>query len=414
MLSFSNDLPQLIAVLTIRLDTIPCFCLRDYTDRFLRYMLRLLSRRSTLYTEMVTANTIVHCSEAELPRFLAHDGADHAQPVVLQLGGADPDMLRKAMVIARPWGYTSVNLNVGCPSERVAGAGCFGAALMREPDLVGDCCAAMADGADGQVPVTVKCRIGVTSDKARAAEVDDQNDYEALANFIERVSTRGGVRSFTLHARKAVLGGLSPAQNRQIPPLRYHLVRRLAEDFPTLRIALNGGVETLADAAAQLNAPGNRLSGVMVGRAVVARPWEWATVDTTLYGEVADPAPHRRAVFDAYCEFAEQREAEDRHRIRRLLLAPALNLFTGEPHGKKFRRVVDEIAAADRGLSAANILRRAAAETLLDETLDAPPGAKWDHMRKVYVIGEPAGVVAPLAPAAPAAEGEARARRLEP
>ena len=128
----------------------------DYTNQFLRYLLRRVSKRATLYTEMVTANTLVHCGETELPRFLEHDGAAE-QPLVLQLGGSDPEMLRRAAEIAEPWGYTALNLNCGCPSDRVAGSGCFGAAMMRDPALVAECCAALADGASGRLPVTVKC-----------------------------------------------------------------------------------------------------------------------------------------------------------------------------------------------------------------------------------------------------------------
>ena len=372
----------------------------DYTDRFLRYMLRRLSTRQTLYTEMVTANTIVHCSESELPRFLGHDG-DREQPLVLQLGGADPEMLRRATEISVPWGFTALNLNVGCPSDRVAGSGCFGAALMREPELVGDCCAAMADAAGGAVPVTVKCRIGVTSDKSRAAEVDDEPTYEELARFVDTVSTRGGVDAFIVHARKAVLGGLSPAQNRQVPPLRYNLVRRLASDFPHLRFSLNGGIETIDDALRELGYPehgggngnggsgnggssGGRLSGVMVGRSVVARPWEWATLDTRLYGCDSNPATSRRQVLDEYCAFVEEEEARVKQRIRRLLVAPALNLFAGEPHGKTFRRTVDDLSKSDPDLDAATLIRRAVDASLLDETLDAPPGWCWSHHDKLY------------------------------
>lgn len=368
----------------------------DYTDRFLRYLLRRLSVRQTLYTEMVTANTIVHCSESELPRFLEHDG-DREQPVVLQLGGADPEMLRKASSIAIPWGYTALNLNVGCPSDRVAGSGCFGAALMREPELVADCCAAMSEGAGGDVPITVKCRIGLTDDKEKAATADDEADYAALTEFVETVSTRGGVKHFTVHARNAVLGGLSPAQNRQIPPLRYHLVTRLAQDFPELRFSLNGGIETIEDAKSALwpsldeRSP---LSGVMVGRAVVARPWDFATLDTDLYGEAANPATSRRQVLDEFCAFAAEYEAEVPQRIRRLLLAPALNLFAGEPHGKSFRREIDTMAQADRHANrqrpAAEMLLAAANKVLLDETLDAPPGWRWDHHKRCYLPPEEA------------------------
>ena len=360
----------------------------DYTDRFLRYLLRLLSSRATLYTEMVTANTLVHCGEHELPRFLAHDGAGHSRPVVLQLGGANPEMLRKAMEVAEPWGYTAYNLNVGCPSDRVAGSGCFGAALMRDPSLVADCCAAMSDGVGGRSPITVKCRIGVTSDKANAAVIDDEPTYDELCRFVDTVSSRGGVEAFVLHARKAVLGGLSPAQNRQIPPLRYSLVRRLASDFPSLRFSLNGGIDTLSQAATHLDEPDNRLSGVMVGRAVIARPWAWSTIDTALYGEATNPAHSRRQVMEEYCDFADRMQATDPHKIRRLLISPALNLFAGEPQGKAFRRTVDQIATSDASLPASDVLRRAAAEALLAETLDAPPGSQYHWATRSYTAAD--------------------------
>lgn len=361
----------------------------DYTDRFLRYLLRRLSVQQTLYTEMVTANTIVHCGEGELSRFLEHDG-EREQPVVLQLGGSDPEMLRKASAISAQWGpYTALNLNCGCPSDRVAGSGCFGAAMMRDPNLVAECCAAMADGAGGDLPITVKCRIGLTEDKERAAEADDEGDYAALSHFVETVSTRGGVDCFIVHARNAVLGGLSPAQNRQIPPLRYHLVRRLARDFPHLRFSLNGGVNSIDEAKDALSGSdpdgGGELFGVMAGRAVVARPWEWATLDTELYGCGSDPATSRRQVLEEYCTFAAAYEAKVPQRIRRLLLAPPLNLFAGEPHGKAFRRTIDQMANADKQRGAADMLMSAAQEVLLDETLDAPPGWRWDHRERLYV-----------------------------
>jgi len=367
----------------------------DYTNRFLRFMLRRVSSRATLYTEMVTSNTLVHCSEAELPRFLAHDGEIDGGRSVLQLGGASPEQLRAAVAIAEPWGYSAINLNCGCPSDRVAGSGCFGAAMMRQPELVADCCAAMSDGAGGRVPITVKCRIGVTTDKATAATVDDEPTYEELHRFVDTVHRQGGVRTFIIHARKAVLGGLSPAQNRQIPPLRYGLVSRLATDFPELRFSLNGGLETLADAAEHLGAQ-SPLSGVMLGRAVVARPWAFATADSRLYGAAADPAGSRRELLHEYCDYIAEMEAKTPQRIRHLLLAPAVNLFSGEPRGKIFRRTIDQ-TAKDTALDAAMVVRRAS-EVLLDETLDAPPGTQWDHREEAYVApGEGTGAVAATA-----------------
>ena len=337
----------------------------DYTNQYLRFLLRTLTRRSTLYTEMVTANTLVHCGPSELSRFLGHEGAAGSveSPLVLQIGGSEPAKLQRAAAIAEDWGgFSALNLNCGCPSDRVAGAGCFGAALMRSPELVAGCCEAMADGSKGALPITVKCRIGVTEDRAAAATVDDARTYDELAAFVDAVSSRAPVRSFQVHARKAVLGGLSPAQNRQIPPLRYGLVRRLAAEFPHLRFSLNGGVETLDEAVHELTPrPGEAgLAGVMLGRAVIGRPWEFARVDSTIYGEAADPARCRREVLEAYCDYAEACEASTPQRIRTLLLAPPLNLFAAEPNGRRWRRAVDTYAR-DRSLTAAAVLRAAAA-----------------------------------------------------
>ena len=360
----------------------------DYTNQFLRFLLRRITAKSTLYTEMVTANTIVHCGESELPRFLDHDG-EAEQPLVLQVGGADPEMLRRAAEIAEPWGFTALNLNCGCPSDRVAGSGCFGAALMREPKLVADCCAALADGASGRLPVTVKCRIGVTNDKANAAKVDDEATYAELAQFVDTVSREGNVRNFIVHARKAVLGGLSPAQNRQVPPLRYNLVHKLSREFPELYFSLNGGVDTMDQASHHLRYDdsdgSSKLSGVMSGRSVIARPWDFATVDTQLYRASSDPATSRRQVLNAYAEYCDATEARIPQRVRHLLIASAVNLFAGEPHGKQFRRAVDQHG---KGIPAAQVLLNAAEEALLPETLDAPPGHQWDHRERAYLSRE--------------------------
>ena len=351
----------------------------DYTDRFMRFMLRRLTARGTLYTEMVTANTLVHCGESELERFLSKEGIDG--PNVFQVGGSDPEMLRKAAEIIKPWGYDAINLNCGCPSDRVAGKGAFGAALMEEPDLVADCCAAIAEGSG--LPVSVKCRIGVTRDREQAAELEEEPVYEELSDFVRRVAEGGGVGHFVVHARRAVLGGLSPDANRKVPPLRPQLVHRLADDFPELRFSVNGGLETVGDLHGHLPHT-SRLSGVMVGRAVMSRPWHWATVDTALYGEARDPAASRRQVLHEYIAFAEAQEAALPQRIRRVLLSPALNLFAGEPNGKKFRAAVDRRSKED-GDSFGALLLGAAEESLLAETLDAPPGVVWDHTARGYV-----------------------------
>ena len=306
----------------------------DYTDRFMRFLLRRLTSRGTLYTEMVTANTLVHCDESELERFLGKEQTDG--PTVFQLGGSEPEKLELAAAKVAEWGYDAINLNCGCPSDRVAGKGAFGASLMRHPDLVADCCAAIATG--GGLPVSVKCRIGITEDKKAAAELDEEPVYAELAQFVQTVHERGGVDHFVVHARRAVLGGLSPDANRKVPPLRPQLVHRLAADFPELRFSVNGGLEHMEDLHEHL-LPDSRLSGVMVGRAVMSRPWHWATVDTALYGEATNPTTSRRELLHEYAAFAEQQEARLPQRLRRVLISPCLNLFAGEPMGTKFRAI---------------------------------------------------------------------------
>ena len=222
----------------------------DWTDRHCRAFHRVLTRRATLYSEMVTSAAIVHGDREHLLRF---GGCD--QPVALQLGGSDPRELAAAAAIGESFGYGEVNLNVGCPSDRVQ-SGSFGACLMAEPALVGDCVAAMQ--AAVSVPVTVKCRIGI----------DDQDEDEALQHFVETVA-QAGCTTFIVHARKAWLDGLSPAQNRDIPPLNYDRVYRLKQSRPDLRIEINGGITSLDECALHLG----KVDGVMLGRAAYQRPW---------------------------------------------------------------------------------------------------------------------------------------------
>jgi len=354
----------------------------DYTDRFMRFLLRRLTSRGTLYTEMVTANTLVHCDESELERFLGKEQTDG--PTVFQLGGSEPEKLELAAAKVAEWGYDAINLNCGCPSDRVAGKGAFGASLMRHPDLVADCCAAIATG--GGLPVSVKCRIGITEDKKAAAELDEEPVYAELAQFVQTVHERGGVDHFVVHARRAVLGGLSPDANRKVPPLRPQLVHRLAADFPELRFSVNGGLEHMEDLHEHL-LPDSRLSGVMVGRAVMSRPWHWATVDTALYGEATNPTTSRRELLHEYAAFAEQQEARLPQRLRRVLISPCLNLFAGEPMGKKFRAQIDNRMQSGDDLSLSQVLLGSAEAALLPETLDMPPGMVWNQNSKLYEPG---------------------------
>lgn len=291
----------------------------DWTDRHCRFFHRVLSRNVLLYTEMVTAQAVIH---GDRERLLGFDAGEH--PVALQLGGSEPDLLAKAARIGADWGYGEINLNCGCPSDRVQ-SGCFGAVLMRAPDLVADCVAAMI--AAQPAVVTVKCRIGV----------DDQEPAAALPAFLEKIAA-AGVRRVTIHARKAWLQGLSPKENRDIPPLDYALVHQMKRDFPALHISLNGGIATLADAKAQLDAG---LDGVMIGRAAYHEPWDiLAGADQMIWGGAEGPSPE--AAVDAMRPYiaAHLGRGGRMHQITRHMLG----LFHGRPGARHWRRVLSERA----------------------------------------------------------------------
>ncbi|MEQ8405670.1 MAG: tRNA dihydrouridine(20/20a) synthase DusA [Oceanicaulis sp.] len=290
----------------------------DWTDRHCRAFHRVLTRRALLYTEMAVDQAVIRGDAA---RLIGFDPAEH--PVAIQLGGADPGELAKASKIARDFGYAEVNLNVGCPSDRVQ-SGKFGACLMREPELVRDCLTAMREAVD--IPVTVKHRLGV----------DDQDPEKTLFAFVDTVA-QSGVTSFTVHARKAWLKGLSPKENRDVPPLDYELVRRLKAERPDLEIILNGGLADLDQALAQSAG----LDGVMLGRAAYHTPWMLAEVDSRVFGRpdpVADPAD---AVF-AYRPYVERQleQGVKLHAITRHMLG----LFAGRPGARKWRQILSENA----------------------------------------------------------------------
>ncbi len=293
----------------------------DWTDRHCRLFHRAMTRRAMLYTEMVTAAAVIHGPRA---RLLDFHQAEH--PVALQLGGSDPAELARATAIAAPWGYDEINLNVGCPSDRVQ-SGCFGAVLMERPGLVAECLAAMI--AESPVPVTVKCRIGV----------DDQIPEKVLPDFIEKVAG-AGVDHIIIHARKAWLQGLSPKENREIPPLDYPLVLQMKRDFPELTICLNGGVTTLAQAEALL---AEGLDGVMVGRAAYHDPASVLIGADRLWGD--DHAPDALAVVDAMrAPIAAHLAGGGRlHHFTRHMLG----LFHGQPGARGWRRVLSENASRD-------------------------------------------------------------------
>ncbi len=306
----------------------------DWTDRHCRYFHRQMSRRAMLYTEMVTAAAIIHGPK---DRLLAFSAEEH--PVALQLGGSDPAELAQAVRIAADYPYDEVNLNVGCPSDRVQ-SGCFGAVLMLRPALVADCVSAMRSATDR--PVTVKCRIGV----------DDQTPSEILPEFLQHM-VGAGVEHVIIHARKAWLSGLSPKENREIPPLDYDLVVAMKAQFPKLTISINGGITTLAQAQALL---AQGLDGVMVGRAAYHDPNAVLVGADQLWGD--DFAPDIFAVIDAMRPYiaAHLSGGGRLHQITRHMLGA----FTGRAGARGWRRVLSN--GANRPEAGLDLLDAALAE----------------------------------------------------
>ncbi len=291
----------------------------DRTDRFFRRLIRLISKHTLVYTEMVTCPAVLHGDRAHL---LGFDPSEH--PIALQLGGDDPAALAECARIAAALGYDEVNLNVGCPSDRVQ-SGNFGACLMREPERVAACVAAMREAVE--LPITVKHRIGI----------DELDRYEDMLRFVDIVAAAGCDR-FSVHARKAWLSGLSPKQNRTIPPLRYADVHRLKRERPELIIELNGGIRSLDEVAAQLE----QVDAVMIGRAAWDDPWLFADVDRRLFATNEQP-PSRSQVVAAYVEFVDgwRSPAKSRGPSATILLRPLHNLFVGQPNARRWKQAVN-------------------------------------------------------------------------
>ncbi len=296
----------------------------DWTDRHCRYFLRQVSSRARLYTEMITTGALIH---GDVERHLGFSSHEH--PVAVQLGGSDPKDLRVCSTIAEQYGYDEINLNVGCPSERVQ-KGAFGACLMAEPELVADCVASIRQAVS--VPVTVKHRIGV----------DDVQEYSFLQRFVSIVAA-AGCKTFIVHARNAVLKGLSPKENREVPPLKYDYVYRLKDDFPDLEIVINGGIQTWDEIHRHLA----RVDGVMLGRAAYHNPWL-----------LADPGKTRADVVRSMFQYAKGVDSL-RHVTRHML-----GLYHGHKKARLWRRLLSD---ADR-------LKHNGAELLLEalEVVEAP------------------------------------------
>lgn len=290
----------------------------DWTDKHCRYFHRLMSKHSVLYTEMVTTGAIIYGKGD----YLSYNNAEH--PVVLQLGGCDPQDMLKCGLVAQERGYDEVNINVGCPSDRVKN-GSFGACLMATPQIVAECVSAMRNELD--IPVTVKCRIGI----------DDMDDDQGLSDFIEPVAS-AGCEHFIVHARKAWLQGLSPKQNRDIPPLNYERVYRLKQQYPELQISINGGITTIQEAKQHLK----YIDGVMIGREAYSNPYILSQVDHEIFGE-AQQTVSRHEIVLAMTEYLKNQIAEGQrawHVARHML-----GLFQGQVGGKIWRRYLSETAS---------------------------------------------------------------------
>jgi tRNA-dihydrouridine synthase A len=270
----------------------------DWTDRHCRYFHRLLSKNTLLYTEMINAGAIVH---GDVPRHLRFNAEEH--PIALQLGGSEPDKMAQATKIAEAWGYDEVNINCGCPSERVQ-KGAFGACLMAEPDLVADCVKAMQDAVTdpAKMPITIKHRIGINKTE------DSPESYAFVRDFVGKVAD-AGCQTFIVHARNAWLKGLSPKENRDIPPLRYGIVHQLKADFPHLNIVINGGLTTNAQMAEQLQA----LDGVMVGREAYHNPWLMASWDEAFFSTAPSTASRESIEAQMVTYMAREKAAHGTH-----------------------------------------------------------------------------------------------------
>jgi tRNA-dihydrouridine synthase A len=291
----------------------------DWTDRYYRYFLRQITRHTLLYTEMITTGALLHRDPAH---FLNYHPAEH--PLALQLGGSDPHELNACSKLAKQWGYDEINLNVGCPSGRVQ-SGRFGACLMAEPTLVAECVAAMCEGAPN-TEITIKHRIGI----------DEHDSYKALQDFVNLVA-QAGCGTFIVHARKAWLKGLSPKENREVPPLRYAVVHRLTQDFPHLGFVINGGFKTLDMVEQQLQ----QVQGVMVGREAYSNPWLLAEADARIFAANPQTCNRQDIVKNMFGFIENELQQGNRlHRITRHMLG----LFQGKPGARAWRRYLSKHA----------------------------------------------------------------------
>ncbi|XP_028794387.1 uncharacterized protein LOC114750010 isoform X2 [Neltuma alba] len=326
----------------------------DWTDHHYRTLARLISKRAWLYTEMLAAETIVY-QNGNLDRFLAYSPDQH--PIVLQIGGSNLENLARATELANSYNYDEINFNCGCPSPRVAGHGCFGVRLMLDPKFVAEAMSVIA--ANTNVPVSVKCRIGV----------DDHDSYNELCDFIYKVSSMSPTKHFIIHSRKALLNGISPAENRSIPPLKYEYFYGLLRDFPDLTFTINGGITSVHEVNEARRAGAH---GVMVGRAAYNNPWQiLGHVDTAIYGEPSSGLT-RRQVLEKYQVYGDSvLGMYGRKPNVRDIMKPLLNFFHSEPGNGLWKR------KADAAFQDCTTIKSFLEETLVaipDSVLDSPIG----------------------------------------
>mmetsp|Transcript_10071 Transcript_10071/g.13190 ORF Transcript_10071/g.13190 Transcript_10071/m.13190 type:complete len:408 (+) Transcript_10071:69-1292(+) len=344
----------------------------DVTDTHFRYLCRLLSKRVTLYTEMVVENTILNRLD-DLDLFLGYHRSekfDNGNGLVLQLGGNNPEKLAKCAEIAQEWGYSEINLNCGCPSNKVAGQN-FGASLMLQPDLVRNCVRSMQRVVD--IPVTVKCRLGV----------DKQEGYEHIQNFVSSIPE---CDHFIIHARNCILKGLSPAKNRTVPPLKYHYVHNLTKDFPDKKFSLNGHVENMSQAKALLQ-DNDDLFGVMLGRAAWHDTTVLAQVDSQIFGDKPDETLTRRSVVKEYMKYVNEvvesrkQTSKDSFRSDLVLLRPLAGLMKGCNGASRYRSALyqSEKRVSERNHNLCEVVENAlntVSDAVLDQSLTLPNASK--------------------------------------
>lgn len=397
----------------------------DYTNQHFRTMVRLISTNILTCTEMVAADDLLaDKTNSNTKQLLGQSAIIPEGPSVLQLGGNDASQLYNCAKIYHEYSqkvsnkceYTALNLNCGCPSPSVSGKKCFGAALMKDPKHVTKLVRAIHDGVEGRMPVTVKCRIGVhdNNDNAQFSRqkydhISEKKEFEQLRQFVETIASDGVVTNFQIHARIAVLGGISPADNRRVPPLKYDYVHRLADKYPELNFVLNGGIHSLAQVKDELDGD-TSLAGVMVGRALVADPWSFSMTDDMIYGDSnvdkvqqQHLCTNRRELLEAYGRHADYEESRNEPAaIRRSLVAACAHLFAGEPSAKRFRVELDEISARPERLE-----REARAKVWSSSVSDASTVAST--LASAFTVSStPAGggwgdIVPPYPPDSPAA-----------